>query len=174
MRYLVQARRVATIRNEERAMSDEQRIAEELDRRVAERTRELTEANEALQKELVAERERTEAARRANDHDARVILASIPGLVSSLTPTGDIDFVNDRLLEYYGRTREELQQWKANDTVHPDDLPGVRQVFTRAMGSGEAFDLEIRLRRFDGVYRWFQIRVRPHRNASGALIGWHF
>ena len=64
-------------------MSEEQRIAEEVDEHVAERSRELIEANEALKKELVVERQRTEAARRANDHDARLILASIPGLVAS-------------------------------------------------------------------------------------------
>jgi PAS domain S-box-containing protein len=154
-------------------VSEQQRIAEELDQRVVERTRTLAEANEALKQELAVERQRTEAARRANDHDARVILASIPGLVSSLTPTGDLDFVNDRLVEYYGRTREELQQWRTNDTVHPDDFPRVLQIFTRAMASGEPYDFEARLRRFDGAYRWFQVRVLPLRNASGAILGWH-
>ena len=79
-------------------MSEQKRIAKELDQRVAERTRELVEANEALKKELAIERRRTEAARRASDLDARVILGSIPGLVSILTPTGDVDFVNDQLV----------------------------------------------------------------------------
>ena len=54
-------------------MSEQERIAKELDQRVAERTRELAEANEALKQELVVERQRTEAARRASDHDARLI-----------------------------------------------------------------------------------------------------
>src|SRR5947199_221719 len=74
----------------------------------------LDEANEALKKELVAERQRTEAAQRASDRDARLILASIPGLVSILTPTGGVDFVNDPLVEYCGRTLEELKQWKTS------------------------------------------------------------
>jgi PAS domain-containing protein len=44
-------------------------------------------------------------------------------LVSVLTPTGAIDAVNDEVVEYCGRTLEELQQWETSDTVHPDDLP---------------------------------------------------
>ena len=106
-------------------MSEQKRIGTELDQLVAERTRELAEANEALKQELVVERQRTEAARRASDHDARVILGSIPGLVAILTPTGDVDSVNDQLVEYCGRTLEELKQWGTSDTVHPDDLPRV-------------------------------------------------
>ena len=90
-------------------MSEQKRIAKELDQRLAERTRELAEANEALKQELVVERQRTEAARRVSDCDARLILGSIPGLVSILTPTGDVDFNNDSLLEYCGRTLEETR-----------------------------------------------------------------
>ena len=114
-------------------MSEQKRIAKELDQRVAERTRELAEANEALKKELVVERQRTEAARRASDQDSRVIVRSMPGMVAILTPTGGIDAVNDELVEYSGRTLEELQQWGTSDTVHPDALPRLIQIFTKAI-----------------------------------------
>jgi PAS domain S-box-containing protein len=154
-------------------MSEQKRIAKELDQRVAERTRELAGANEALKKELVVERQRTEAAQRANDRDARLILASIPGLVAILTPTGGVDFVNDPLVDYCGRTLEELKQWGTSDTVHPDDLPRVIQMFTQAIASGEPYDFEARLRCFDGAYRWFQVRGLPLRGASGAILRWH-
>src|SRR5580704_6051946 len=112
-------------------MSGRKRFAKELDQRVAERTRELAEANEALKKELVVERQRTEAARRASDRDAR-FLASIPGLFSILTPTGRLDFVNDALVEYSGRTLEELKQWRTSDLVHPEDRPRAMQLLTQA------------------------------------------
>src|SRR6266403_1480879 len=81
-------RRLPPTRSEKRAMSEQTRIGQQLDPLVAERTRELAEANEALKQELVVERPRTEAARRANDLDARVIAASMPGMVSILTPAG--------------------------------------------------------------------------------------
>jgi len=139
------------IRREKRTMSEQTRIDEQLDQLVAERTSELAAANDALRKELAAERQRAEAAQRINEGGAQLILASIPGLVASLTPTGDVDFVNDPLIEYCGRTLEELQHWGTGDTVHPDDLPRVLQTFTQGIASGEPYDFEARLRRFDGV-----------------------
>src|SRR5258705_13172263 len=154
-------------------MTEQTRIGQQRDPLVAERTRELAEANEALRQELVVERQRTEAARRANDLDARVIAASMPGMVSILTPTGGIDAVNDEVVEYCGRTLEELQQWETSDTVHPDDLPRLIQVFTQAIASGEPYHVEARLRRFDGTYRWFQDRGVPRRDASGAILRWY-
>jgi len=63
-------------------MSEQKQIAKELDQRVAELTRELAEANEALKKELVAERQRTEAAQRASDRDARLIVSFRQGCMT--------------------------------------------------------------------------------------------
>jgi PAS domain S-box-containing protein len=94
-------------------------------------------------------------------------------MVAILTPTGGIDAVNDELVEYSGRTLEELQQWETSDTVHPDDLPRLIQIFTNAIASGEPYDVEVRLRRFDGAYRWFQDRSVPRRDASGAILRWY-
>src|SRR5438876_3453739 len=161
------------IRREKRTMSEQTRIDEQLDQLVAERTSELAAANDALRKELAAERQRAEAAQRINEGGAQLILASIPGLVASLTPTGDVDFVNDPLIEYCGRTLEELKQWATTDTVHPDDLPGVMQMLTQALASGEPHHYEARLRRFDGAYRWFQVRGLPLRDVGGAILRWY-
>src|SRR6266850_731613 len=154
-------------------MTEQTRIGRQRDPLVAERTRELAEANEALKQELAVERQRTEAARRASDQDSRVIVGSMPGLVAILTPTGGVDAVNDELVEYFGRTLEELQQWGTSDTVHPDDLPRLIQIFTKAIASGEPYEVEVRLRRFDGAYRWFQDRAVPRRDASGAILRWY-
>src|ERR1700730_6714534 len=161
------------IRCEKRTMSEQTRIDEQFDQLVAERTTELAAANHALTKELSAERQRAEAAQRVNEGGAQLILASIPGLVASLTPTGDVDFVNDPLIEYCGRTLEELQHWGTGDTVHPDDLPRVIQLFSQGIASGEPYDFEARLRRFDGAYRWFQVRGLSRRDPSGAILRWH-
>ena len=161
------------IGSEKCTMSEQKRIGKQLDQLVAERTRELAEANEALKKELAVERQRTEAARRAIDQDSRLIVGSIPGLVSVLTPTGAVEAVNDQLVEYCGQTLEELKQWGTTDTVHPDDLPGVIQMLTQALASGEPYDFEGRLRRFDGAYRWFQVRALPLRDTNGTILRWY-
>src|SRR5207244_12134832 len=106
------------IRREKGTMSEQTRIDEQLDQLVAERTSELAAANDALRKELAAERQRAEAAQRINEGGAQLILASIPGLVAILRPTADVDFINDPHIKFCGRTLEEWQQRGTRATVH--------------------------------------------------------
>jgi PAS domain S-box-containing protein len=154
-----------------RLLTEEKRVAEELDQRVAQRTAELAAANEVLRKEAV-ERRRAEEALAASEHNLRLIVDSIPGLVSLLTPAGEVELVNPQLVDYCGRTLEELKLWGTTDTVHAEDLPRVVQLFTRSITSGNPYDFETRLRRFDGVYRWFQVRGLPVRDADGRILRW--
>ncbi len=152
-------------------LTEQKRVADELDQSVAQRTRELAAANEVLRKE-VAERRRAEEALAASEHNLRLIVNSMPGLVSLLTPAGEVELVNPQLVEYYGRTLEELRLWGTSDTVHTEDLPRVVQIFARSITSGHPYDFEARLRRFDGVYRWFQVRGLPVRDANGRILRW--
>ncbi len=154
-----------------RLLSEQKRVADELDQRVAQRTAELAAANEVLTKE-VAERRRAEEALAASEHNLRLIVEGIPGLVSLLTPTGEVELVNPQLVEYGGRTLEELRLWATSDAVHAEDLPRVVQIFSGSITSGNPHDYEARLRRFDGVYRWFQVRGRPVRDANGRILRW--
>src|SRR5712671_408187 len=149
-----------------RLLTEQKRVADELDQSVAQRTAELSAANEVLRKE-VAERRRAEEALAASEHNLRLIVDSIPGLVTLLTPAGEVELVNLQLVEYCGRTSEELRLWRTNDTGHPEDLPRVAQLLARSIASGNPYDFETRLRRFDGVYRWFQVRGLPVRDANG-------
>jgi PAS domain S-box-containing protein len=154
-----------------RLLSEQKRVADELDQTVAQRTAELAAANDVLRKE-VAERKHTEEALAASEHNLRLIVDSIPGLVSLLTRAGEVELVNPQLVEYTGRTLEELRLWGTSDTVHTEDLPGVVQIFARSITSGNPYDFEARLRRFDGVYRWFQVRGLPVRDADGRILRW--
>src|ERR1700752_3297176 len=61
------------------------------------------------------ERKRAEQAVREREHEARLIVNSIPGLVATLTPTGEVESVNEQVLAYSGRTLEELKQWVTSD-----------------------------------------------------------
>jgi len=89
-----------------------------------------------------------------------------------LTPAGEVELVNPQLVEYCGRTLEELRRWGTSDTVHADDLPRVVQIFARSITSGNPYDFEARLRRFDGVYRWFQVRGLPVRDSNERILRW--
>ena len=123
-------------------------------------------------KKEVAEPRRAEEALAASEHNLRLIVDSIPGLVSLLTPSGEVELVNPQLVEYCGRTLEELRLWGTSDTVHAEDLPRVVQLFAQSITSGNPYDFETRLRRFDGIYRWFQVRGLPVRDANGRILRW--
>ena len=120
----------------------------------------------------LTERKRAEEALRESERNARLIVDGIPGLVGILDPKGDIEAVNRQILEYYGKTLEELKKhWP--DLVHPEDLPRVIEVLTQSIASGEPFEVEFRARRFDGVYRWLQNRGDPLRDPSGRILRWY-
>jgi PAS domain S-box-containing protein len=109
--------------------------------------------------------------RRESERESRLMVDSIPGLVATLTPSGTVDAVNNRMLEYFGKTLSELKQW--HNVIHPDDLARVIQIFRQAMASGDPHEYEVRLRRFDGVYRWFQLRGLPLRDATRRVARWY-
>ena len=105
---------------------------------------------------------------RESEQSLRSAIDGIPGLVGVLAPNGDVEAVNRQILEYCGQSPEELRNWGTNGTVHPEDMPHVAEVFTKSIASGIPYQIEQRLRRFDGAYRWFDNRGIPVRdNSSG-------
>src|SRR5215470_3745096 len=101
------------------------------------------------------------------------VLNALPGLVAILTPGGEVDAVNHELIAYCGQPLEAMRQWGTNGTVHAEDLPRVATVFTSSIAAGEPYDFEARIRRFDGVYRWNQVRGLPFRDSSGRIVRWY-
>src|SRR5471032_1282549 len=158
--------------HEARLLLEQKGVASELDRRVAQRTAELAAINDELRKEI-AERHRAEEALLENELNSRLILHSIPGLVCTMSPAGEVDRLNPQILEYFGKTPEELKGWAISDAVHPDDLPRVVAAFTHSITTGTPYDIEHRCRRADGVYRWFQVRALPVRDTADRITGWY-
>jgi PAS domain S-box-containing protein len=105
--------------------------------------------------------------------DIATVLDAIPGLVAILTPGGEVDAVNHELIAYCGQPLESMRQWGTNGTVHQEDLPRVAAVFTSAIAAGEPYDFDARIRRFDGSYRWNQVRGLPFRDSSGQIVRWY-
>jgi PAS domain S-box-containing protein len=106
-----------------------------------------------------------------NEGDFR-ILDDIPGMVAMFSAAGDTQFVNQGILDYFGGTQEEHHDWRGGERTHPEDTPRVVEAFRQSIESGQPFDLEIRARRFDGVYRWFRSRGTPITDASGCIVRW--
>lgn len=116
---------------------------------------------------------RAKEAARLSERDLRLLVDNVPGLVYTMTPECELGVVNRQLLEYFGKSREELQEWEAAGCVHPDDLPLVRASLKRTVEYGEPHEVEQRLRRADGTYRWFKPRGLPERNAEGRIERWY-
>jgi formate hydrogenlyase transcriptional activator len=121
----------------------------------------------------IEDRKRAEEALRATERDLRLIVDSIPGFVCTLSAEGEVELLNRQLLEYFGKTAWELKNWDTGDAVHPDDLPRVVDAWRLSVETGQPYDLELRQRRADGVYRWFQSRALPARDAEGRITGWY-
>jgi formate hydrogenlyase transcriptional activator len=121
----------------------------------------------------IDDRKRVEEVLRASELNLCLVVDSIPGLVNTMTAEGENEFVSQQVLDYFGKSHEELKSWATSDAVHPDDLPRVITAFTSSIETGQPYDTEHRIRRADGVYRWFQVRALPLRDAEGRIIRWY-
>src|SRR6266446_2114279 len=112
---------------------------------------------------------------RASEESFRLIVDSIPGLVDTMTAKGELEFVNRQCLDYFGMTLDELKGWTTSDIVHPDDLSRVLATWRRSIETGHpaGYDSAYRIRRADGVYRWFQVRALPVQDTEGRVIRWY-
>jgi PAS domain S-box-containing protein len=135
-------------------LNEQKQVASELDRRVAERTRELAEANKELQLQVG-------------------LLQHLPVSAWTLTPDGTADFVNQVWLEYSGQTldfvRSHPEAWMT--AVHPDDREAASRAFWDGVRSGQGFAVETRsLRAHDGSYRWHLQQAEVLRDAEGKIL----
>jgi formate hydrogenlyase transcriptional activator len=121
----------------------------------------------------IEDRKRAEDRLRSSEQNFRLIVNSMPGFVCTLTASGEIEFVNNQTLEYFGKPLDELKNWAVSDAVYPDDLPEVIATLRTSIETGQPSDVELRLRRADGVYRWFLLRRLPQRDADGRIMRWY-
>src|ERR1700737_1503739 len=113
-----------------------------------------------------------DALRRREDY-LRLAIDTIPVLAWCNRPNGWNEFLNQRWLDFTGLTIGGRQGWGWKVAIPPDDLPQLLDVGQGLLASGKSGELEARLRRADGVYRWFLFRVQPLRDAQGAIVKWY-
>jgi PAS domain S-box-containing protein len=152
------------------AKAEVRRLNEELELKVEERTGELAATNVAVRSEIAERKVAQEAVKQTEDR-IRLVIDTIPTLAWSLQPDGALDFVNQRWLEYTGLSLPDAIK-DSTRIVHPEDLPRAVEKWRPAMAAGNPHEDEIRLRRADGEYRWFLIRISPLRDAAGNVVNW--
>ena len=153
------------------AKAEIERLNEELEKKVEERTKELAAANVALRSEIAERKLAVESVRQAEDR-TRLIIDTIPTMAWSLRPDGVVDFVNRRWVDYTGVSFQEAIR-EPNGIVHPEDRPRVLQNWLGDMAAGKPSEDEMRLRRGDGEYRWFLVRTVPLRDENGDIVKWY-
>jgi formate hydrogenlyase transcriptional activator len=77
------------------------------------------------------------------------------------------------VLDYLGIGLDEWLQRSPGTHIHPDDSERVKACWNRALGSGSAYDVELRVRKHDGSYRWFLARYNPVRDDKGQIMRWY-
>jgi PAS domain S-box-containing protein len=112
-------------------------------------------------------------ARRANERNLHLIINTIPTLAWSARPDGSVDFFNQHYLDYTGISKENAQDWGWTAAMHPDDLNRLVDYWRSILASGERGEIEARIRRFDGEYRWFLFRANTLRDQSGKIVKWY-
>jgi PAS domain S-box-containing protein len=129
-------------------------------------------ARTELEKAFEEIKQRTEAARRS-ERELRDVVNTVPAHVWSTSPEGQVDFVNDRWLQFSGLALPEAfgRNWEA--VLHPDDRTRVVADWRTALENGRATESEVRVRRADGEYCWWFIRNVPLHDETGKLVRWY-
>src|SRR6266478_8774921 len=112
------------------------------------------------------EKLRQEAAR------LQTVIDTVPSFLWTSLPDGSKEYLNKRWYEYTGLSLEEGKGWGWKVVVHPDDLERLIHEWLALVDARKPGELETRIRRYDGEYRWFLIRIVPQLDAGGNLVRW--
>jgi PAS domain S-box-containing protein len=122
----------------------------------------------------VTEQEQLIVALRRSEEELGQILDLTPQLVSvNEVPSERRLYANRGLLDYLGTTLEEWRQRSAGADGHPEDLKRLNAYIARSKSAGTAFEIELRIRKGDGSYRWFLARFNPMRDDMGDVSRWY-
>src|SRR6266581_8782010 len=107
-----------------------------------------------------------------SDHPLRMMIDHMPALAWACRPDGTTALLNQRWLDYTGLSLAQALDGGWQGPIHPDDRGTLRETWARLLASGAPGEAEVRLRRFDGAYRWCLLRAVPVRDELGHLVHW--
>ena len=102
----------------------------------------------------------------------KIMADSMPQKVWTADSLGNINYFNDKWLEYTNKSFEELRDWGWGNIIHPDELEVNQKIWEHSLETGEDFNIEHRYLRFDGTYRWHLSQTIAQRDHNGKIIMW--
>ena len=120
----------------------------------------------------ITARKRAEAALLKNEAQFRAFAEAVPSHVWACGPDGQLDWCNQRVYTYTGAPAGSTTTVGWSEIVHPDDLEPAFEEWHRTLAAGSVYEMEFRIRRHDGVYRWFLVRAEPVRTEDGSIVNW--
>ena len=124
---------------------------------------------EAAQAELQRQNDQL----RRSEKELQEVIETIPVMAWSAGADGTAEFFNRRWLDYAGLSADAVKAWGWTSAVHPDDLNRLVDYWRVVLAAGESGEIEARLRRCDGEYRWFLFRATPSRDNEGRVVKWY-
>ncbi|MEO6785325.1 MAG: PAS domain S-box protein, partial [Chthoniobacteraceae bacterium] len=115
---------------------------------------------------------RVQEALRESEKSLREVTESLPQLIWTCAADGRCDYLSRQWVEYTGVPEQEQLGFGWAEQIHPDDRAHVVEVWGESLHHGTPYDVEFRIRRADGKYRWFTNRAVPLRDGSGAVRKW--
>jgi formate hydrogenlyase transcriptional activator len=113
------------------------------------------------------------AALRKSERELRQILDFTPQFIGVFGSRRERLYINQVALDYLGKTRSEWLDGSPGDVVHPEDAGMVQSRWESAVRDGVPFEIEVRLRKRDGSYRWCLGRFNPVRDEEGQILQWY-
>jgi PAS domain S-box-containing protein len=115
----------------------------------------------------------TESVLQTRERELLGIIETIPSMLWSASPTGEVTHISQRVREYSGMSLEDFLNLGWKHIIHPDDFDDTATRFLRAIETGESYRATHRLRRRDGEYRWHHASGEPLRDVAGRIIQWY-
>ncbi len=116
------------------------------------------------------ERARAEEALRVSQKNFESIANLVPDLLWDSQPDGATNWYNQRWLEYTGQRFDEAIGWGWVEAIHPDDRAASARRYAEAVNTGQPSRYEHRIRRYDGLYRWFVVSTSPLKDQTGRVV----
>lgn len=120
----------------------------------------------------ITDRKHAEEALRVSMEQFQFLANSMPQIIWTAGSDGNVDYYNQQMYDYSGMNFEQLQDWGWQGLVHPDDLKTFVERWKNAIATGERLQIECRLKRTDGAFRWHLVRGLAMRDEREKVVQW--